>query len=87
VDHFIASYPEPPAAMVLDLDRAAAPPHGQQEFTFSNQHYQGYGSLPLFIFEGTLPALVAAFLRPGKRPPGVENAMILVRLLAYLRRQ
>ena len=86
VDHFIASYPEPPAAIVLDLDHTADPTHGQQELTFYNHHYQSYCYLPLLIFEGTSHALVAAVLRPGKRPPGAENAMILVRLLAYLRR-
>jgi hypothetical protein len=86
VDHFIASYPEPPAAIVLDLDHSADPTHGQQEFTFYNHHYQSYCYLPLFIFEGTSHALVTACLRPGKRPPGAENAMILVRLLAHLRR-
>jgi hypothetical protein len=87
VDHFIASYPEPPAAIVLDLDHSADPTHGQQEFTFYNHPYPSYCSLPLFIFEGTSHALVTACLRPGKRPPGRENALILVRLLAYLRRQ
>ena len=86
VDHFIASYPEPPAAIVLDLDHSEDPTHGQQELTFYNHHYQSYCYLPLFIFEGTSHALVTACLRPGKRPPGAENAMILVRLLAYLRR-
>jgi hypothetical protein len=30
--------------------------------------------------------LVTAYLRPGTRPPGAENAMILIRLLSYLRR-
>ena len=30
VDHFIASYPEPPAAIVLDLDHSDDPTHGQQ---------------------------------------------------------
>jgi hypothetical protein len=86
VDHFIASYPKPPAAIVLDLDHTEDPTHGQQEFTFYNHHYQSHCYLPLCIFEGTSHALVAACLRPGKRPPGAENAMILVRLLAYLRR-
>src|SRR6266702_5797586 len=86
VDHFIASYPEPPAAIVLDLDHSEDPTHGQQELIFYNHHYQSYCYLPLFIFEGTSHALVTACLRPGKRPPGAENAMILVRLLSYLRR-
>src|SRR4030095_13676526 len=87
VDHFIASYPEPPAAIVLDLDHTEDPTHGQQEFTFYNHHYQSHCYLPLCIFEAPSHALVLACLRPGKRPPGAENAMILVRLLAALRRQ
>jgi hypothetical protein len=86
VDHCIASYPEPPAAMVLDLDHSDDPTHGQQEFAFYNNYYQNHCYLPLFIFEGTSHALVTACLRPGKRPTGAENAMILVRLLASLRR-
>jgi Transposase DDE domain group 1 len=86
VDHFIASYPKPPAAIVLDLDHSDDQTHGQQEFAFYNHHYRSYCYLPLFIFEGTSHALVTACLRPGTRPPGRENAMLLVRLLSYLRR-
>jgi hypothetical protein len=86
VDHFIASYAEPPAAIVLDLDHSDDPTYGQQEFAFYNHHYQNHCYLPLFIFEGTSQALVTAYLRPGTRPPGTENAMIVVRLLSYLRR-
>ena len=86
VDHFIASYAEPPAAIVLDIDHSDDPTYGQQEFAFYNHHYQNHCYLPLFIFEGTSHALVTAYLRPGTRPTGAENAMILVRLLSYLRR-
>src|SRR5438093_1113237 len=86
VDHFIASDPEPPAAIVLDVDHSDDPTHGQQEFTFYNHYYKNYCYLPLFIFEGTSHALVMAYLRPGTRPTGAENAMILSRLLSYLRR-
>jgi len=86
VDHFMASYSEPPPAIVLDIDHSDDPTHGQQEFTFYNHYYQSYCYLPLFIFEGTSHALVTAYLRPGIRPTGAENAMILVRLLSYLRR-
>jgi hypothetical protein len=84
--HFVASYPEPPAAIVLDLDHTDDPTHGQQEFAFYNHYYKSYCYLPLFIFEGLSGALVTACLHPGTRPPGRENAMILVRLLAFLRR-
>ena len=85
VDHFIASYAEPPAAIVLDVDHSDDPTYGQQEFTFYNHHYRNHCYLPLFIFEGTSHALVTAYLRPGTRPSGAENAMILARLLSYLR--
>jgi hypothetical protein len=85
VDHCIASSPEPPAAVVLDLDHSDDPTHGQQEFAFYTHYYRSYGYLPLFMFEGPSHALVTACLRPGKRPTGTENAMILVRLLASLR--
>jgi len=85
VDQFIAGYSEPPAAIVLDLDHSDDPTHGQQEFAFYNHYYQSYCYLPLFIFEGTSHALVMAYLRPGARPTGAENAMILARLLPYWR--
>ena len=86
VDHFIASDPEPPAAIVLDLDHADDQTHGQQACAFYNHHYRSYCYLPLCIFEGPSHALVTACLRPGTRPPGRENAMIVVRLLAVRRR-
>jgi hypothetical protein len=73
-------------AIVLDLDHFDDQTHGQQEFAFYNHHYRSYCYVPLCIFEGTSHALVPACLRPGTRPPGRENAMILVRLLAVLRR-
>jgi Transposase DDE domain group 1 len=84
--HFVASSPEPPAAIVLDLDHTDDPTHGQQELAFYNHYYQSYCYLPLLIFAGLSGALVSACLRPGTRPTGAENAMILVRLLAFLRR-
>src|SRR6266480_6957626 len=82
----MARYSQPPPAIVLDIAHSDDPTHGQQEFTFYNHYYQSYCYLPLFIFEGTSHALVTAYLRPGTRPTGAENAMILVRLLSYLRR-
>ena len=68
MDHFIAGYPEPPAAIVLDLDHSDDPTHGQQELAFYHHYYRSYGYLPLFIFEGTSHALVTAGLRPGDSP-------------------
>ena len=68
VDHFIASYPEPPPAIVLDLDHSDDPTHGQQEFTFYNHYHKSYCYLPLFIFEGTSHAL-GDLARTGHRRP------------------
>jgi hypothetical protein len=87
VDHVLASYSEPPAAIVLDLDHTDDPTHGQQARAFYNPYYKSYCYLPLFVFEGTSGALGMACLRPGKRPTGVEQAMILARLLTHLRPQ
>jgi hypothetical protein len=53
---------------------------------FYHHHSQNHCYLPLCIFEGTSHALVTASLRPGTRPTGADNAMIVVRLLSYLRR-
>lgn len=39
------------------------------------------------IFDGQSGALVAAILRPGKRPHGAENAMIMRRVLTLIRRR
>jgi hypothetical protein len=86
LDHCVASYPAPPAAIVLALDPSADPPHGQQACAFSNHPYQSDCYVPLCICEGTSHALVSACLRPGTRPPGREHALLLVRLLAVRRR-
>ena len=85
VEHFVHSYPAPPEAIVFDLDPTDDPTHGQQELAFSNPHYRTYCSLPLCMVEGTSHALVTACLRPGVRPKGAENAMIVARLLPHLR--
>lgn len=39
----------------------------------------------MLVFEASKDALVTAVLRPGKRPTGVENAMIMKRVLGLLR--
>jgi len=76
---FIAGYSGAPASITLDLDHAADITHGQQELSFYNHHYNGYCYLPLLVFEASTGALVTAVLRPGKRPTGAENAMIMKR--------
>lgn len=85
VEQFIAGYSSAPASITLDMDHSADITHGQQELSFYNHHYGNYCYLPLLIFEANSGALVTAVLRPGKRPTGAENAMIMKRVLRILR--
>ena len=85
VDQFIASYPQPPTVIVLDLDHSEDPTHGQQEFSFYNHYYRHHCYLPLFLFEGLSGQFITAALRPGQRPTGAENAMIVSRVIKRLR--
>ncbi len=85
VDQFIASYATPPAIIVLDMDHAEDAAHGQQELIFYNHYYRSHCYLPLFLFEGLSGKFITAALRTGKRPTGVENAMIIQRVLKRLR--
>ncbi|SEG50353.1 IS1380 family transposase, partial [Billgrantia desiderata] len=85
VEQFVASYAKPPKVIVLDMDHAEDQTHGQQELAFYNHHYQSHCYLPLFLFEGLSGKFITAALRPGKRPKGAENAMILKRVLKRLR--
>lgn len=85
VEQFIAGYAEAPATITLDLDHTDDATYGQQALAFYNHHYGHYCYLPLLVFEANSGALVTAVLRPGKRPTGAENAMIMKRVLGLLR--
>lgn len=85
VDQFIASYAKPPKLIVLDMDHSEDATYGAQQLSFYNHHYRHYCYLPLFLFEGISGKFMTAALRPGKRPKGAENAMILKRVLQRLR--
>jgi hypothetical protein len=86
VEQFIAGYPEAPVSITLDLDHTDDATYGQQALSFYNHHYGHYCYLPLLVFEANSGALVTAVLRPGKRPTGAENAMIMKRVIRLLRR-
>lgn len=87
VEQFVAGFARPPNHLVLDLDHSEDAVHGQQPLAFYNHFYQSTCYLPLMIFDGMSGALVAAVLRPGKRPTGSENAMIMRRVLTLIRRR
>ncbi len=86
VEQFVAGFACPPKTLVLDLDHSEDAAYGQQPLAFYNHFYQSTCYLPLMIFDGQSGALVAAVLRPGKRPTGAENAMIMRRVLTLIRR-
>ncbi len=87
VEQFTAGYATPPQALVIDLDHSEDKVHGQQPLAFYNGYYRSTCYLPLFIFEGLSGALITAVLRPGKRPTGAENAMIMKRVLKLIRQR
>ncbi len=68
------------------MDHSEDAVYGQQPLAFYNHHYRSHCYLPLFIFDGLSGALITAVLRPGKRPTGAENAMIMARVLKLIRR-
>ena len=86
VEQFIAGYAEAPLTITLDLDHTDDATYGQQELSCYNHHYHSHCYLPLLVFEAHSGALVTAVLRPGRRPTGAENAMIMKRVLRLLRR-
>lgn len=85
VDQFLARYGKAPELIVLEMDHSEDITPGQQELSFYNHHYANHCYLPLFLFEGLSGKFITAALRPGKRPTGAENAMILKRVLKRLR--
>jgi hypothetical protein len=87
VDLFCASYPRPPAAIVLDIDDTLDRVHGRQQLSLFNAHYDERCFLPIHIYEGTSGKPVAVILRPGKTPGGVEVRTILKHVVARIRRR
>jgi len=87
VDHFISTEAHPPKVLIVDMDHTNDPTYGQQELSFYNHHYQQHCYMPLTIFDGLSGKLITAILRPGKRPTGKENAMIMKRVLKRICQQ
>ena len=84
-DGFIASYDQPPACVVLDIDDTEDEVHGEQQLALFNTYYDARCFLPLHIYEGQTGQLITAILRPGARPTGKQIVSILKRLMAHLR--
>jgi hypothetical protein len=86
IDQFCASWAKVPARIVLDIDDTWDAVHGGQQLALFNAHHDGYGFLPIHIYEATSGKLVAAILRPGKTPAGREVRTILRHVIGRIRK-
>jgi DDE family transposase len=84
IDFYCASFRQVPRRIVLDIDDTFDVAHGEQQLRLFNAHYDAYGFLPVVVFDGD-GRLVAAVLRPARRPSGREILVLLRRLIARLR--
>lgn len=85
IDQFCAGWKHVPRRIELDIDDTWDDVHGGQQLAFFNAHYDGYGFLPIHIYEATSGQLVAAILRPGKTPAGQEVKTILKHVIRRIR--
>jgi hypothetical protein len=65
VDHFIASFSQPPRHLTFDLDAVDDPAHGEQQLTFWHNYYDQNQYLPLIISCAENDLLVSLSLRHG----------------------
>ncbi len=86
VDLFCDSWRTVPKRIVIDIDDTWDEAHGAQQLSLFNAHYDGYGFLPIHIYEATSGKPVAAILRPGKTPDGREVRAILERVIRRIRK-
>jgi hypothetical protein len=86
IDQFCASWAKVPARIVLDIDDSWDAVHGGQQLALFNAHHDGYGFLPIHIYEASSGKLVAAILRPGKTPSGKEVCKVLRHVIRRIRK-
>jgi hypothetical protein len=86
VDSFCRSFPEPPAAITLDIDDSCDPVHGHQQPSLFHAHYDTRCFLPIHVYHVESGKPVVVFLRPGKTPSGAEVCTVLKHLVRRLRR-
>lgn len=86
VDSFCRSFPEPPAAITLDIDDSCDPVHGHQQLSLFHAHYDTRCFLPIHVYHVESGKPVVVFLRPGKTPSGAEVRTVLKHLVRRLRR-
>ncbi len=65
VDLFIRSRPQPPTAIILDIDATDDPVHGAQTLSAYHGYYRQHQYFPLLVYDGASGFPLAAWLRPG----------------------
>ena len=86
VELFCDSFDHVPERITLDIDDTWDAAHGAQQLSLFNAHYDGYGFLPIHIYEASSGKPVAAIFRAGRTPGGVEVASILMHVIGHIRK-
>ena len=84
VDHYCQSFRQVPRRIVLDVDDTFDAVHGGQQLRLFNAHHDEYGFQPMVVFDGD-GRMVAAVLRPARRPSGKQIVRWLDRLITAIR--
>ena len=87
LDLWLSSYPEPPAAVTLDIDDTCDIVHGHQQLSLFNAHYDERCFLPIHVYDTATGRPVAVILRAGRTPSGKEVRGHLRRLVRHIRRR
>ncbi len=86
VDLFCDSFRRAPASITLDIDDTFDAVHGGQQLSLFNAHYDERCFLPIHIYEAGSGKPVAAILRQGKTPDGVEVRAVIKHVTRRIRR-
>lgn len=84
VEVYCNSFCQVPRRIVLDIDDTFDAVHGGQQLRLFNAYHDEYGFQPIVVFDGE-GRIVAALLRPAKRPSGHEVRAFLRRLVRAIR--
>jgi len=84
VDHYCHSFRQVPRRITLDIDDTFDTVHGGQQLRLFNAHYDEYGFQPIVVFDDA-GRMIAALLRPARRPTGKQIVRWLRRLIAAIR--
>jgi hypothetical protein len=86
IDLFCDGWARVPRRIELDIDDTWDAAHGGQQLSLFNAHYDGYGFLPIHVYEATSGKTVATILRAGKTPAGAEVRTVLKHVVKRIRK-